>query len=238
MSQRIKVGIICGGKSSEHEISCISAYGVLHSIDRQRFEPVLIGITKTGRWVLPPIDAQLSIDAGRLPEILESYPAITTDLRGFSCNANPIQLDVIFPVLHGPYGEDGTIQGMLEMAGLRYVGSGVLASAIAMDKSFAKSIFEAAGLRITPGIVILRSQWVGEGKSETMEPISSFGFPVFVKPARSGSSRGTSKVKSLAELETAIDFAFAFDTKVLVEAAIIGREIECAVLQQKGIAKG
>jgi D-alanine-D-alanine ligase len=236
MSQRIKVGIICGGKSSEHEISCISAYGVLHSIDRQRFEPVLIGITKTGRWVLPPIDAQLSIDAGRLPEILESYPAITTDLRGFSCNANPIQLDVIFPVLHGPYGEDGTIQGMLEMAGLRYVGSGVLASAIAMDKSFAKSIFEAAGLRITPGIVILRSQWVGEGKSETMEPISSFGFPVFVKPARSGSSRGTSKVKSLAELETAIDFAFAFDTKVLVEAAIIGREIECAVLQQKGIA--
>jgi D-alanine-D-alanine ligase len=159
MASKIRVGILCGGRSSEHEISCISAAGILSSIDRTLYEPVVIGITRAGKWVQPPKDAVLTIHDGALPEISPDWPLITADIHGFSVAGFSLDLDVIFPVLHGPYGEDGTVQGMLEMAGIKYVGSGVLASAVAMDKSFAKPIFESAGLKVVDGIVFNSREW-------------------------------------------------------------------------------
>jgi D-alanine-D-alanine ligase len=236
MFPKVRVGILCGGKSSEHEISCISASGVLEAIDREKYEPVLIGITKSGRWVLPASDISLTIVDGVLPVIPEDSPAISTDVQGFSFNGQPLNLDVVFPVLHGPYGEDGTVQGMLEMAGLAYVGSGVLASSVAMDKSFAKPIFAAHGLKVADGLVIHVREWNSDEREAIVLRANNLNFPLFVKPARSGSSRGTSKVKELNELIEAIDFAFEFDTKVMIEAGIIGKEIECAVLQSHGVA--
>lgn len=236
MSNKIRVGILCGGKSSEHEISCISAGSVLEAMDRNFYEPVLIGITKGGRWVLPSADLSLKIVDGVLPQIPDTASLIATDVQGFSVDGQPLNLDVIFPVLHGPYGEDGTVQGMLEMAGMAYVGSGVLASSVAMDKSFAKPIFAAHGLNVADGMVIHRREWNSDFRAEIIERASNFSFPLFVKPARSGSSRGTSKVKSFDELVVAIDFAFEFDTKVMIEVAIVGKEIECAVLQSHGVA--
>ena len=237
MSSRIKVGILCGGKSSEHEISCISANGILNSIDRDRFEPILIGITKSGKWVVPPADAQLTIQNQTLPVILESFPALTADIHGFSFEGTSLAIDVIFPVLHGPYGEDGTLQGMLEMSGIKYVGSGVLASAVAMDKSFAKPIFQANGLKVAPGMVIHHRDWSPATKASFLVKAHEFQLPLFVKPARGGSSRGTSKVKTSEQLESAIEFAFTFDTKVMIEVGISGKEIECAILQTQGVAE-
>lgn len=223
---KIKVGIVCGGKSSEHEISCISAAGVLSAIDRSKYEPKLIGITRSGRWVLPSENYPLTIDGEKLPEISEELP---------ETNITELGVDLLFPVLHGPYGEDGTFQGQCEMAGIKYVGSGVLASAVGMDKSFAKPIFQAHGLEVAPGMVITESDWQID-QDRILAKATEFGNPLFVKPARSGSSRGTSKVKSIKELKVAINFALQFDTKVLVESAIIGREMECAVLQLNGVA--
>ena len=222
----IKVGIVCGGISSEHEISCISASGVLGAIDREKYEPLLIGITKSGKWVLPPLNYRLTIDGDKLPEISEDLP---------ETNINELKVDLLFPVLHGPYGEDGTFQGQCEMAKIKYVGSGVLASAAGMDKSFAKPIFAANGLRVAPGKVIHIRDWENDPEKVLAE-CTELGNPLFVKPARSGSSRGTSKVKNAKELKTAINFAFEFDNKILVESAINGREIECAVLQINGVA--
>jgi D-alanine-D-alanine ligase len=223
---KIKVGIVCGGKSSEHEISCISAAGILSAIDRDKYEPLLIGITKSGKWVLPPHDYNLTIQGDVLPEISGELPETSIE---------KLNIDLLFPVLHGPYGEDGTFQGQCEMAGIKYVGSGVLASAVGMDKSFAKPIFQAHGLEVAPGMVIHQSDWQID-EVRILASATEFGNPLFVKPARSGSSRGTSKVKSVKELKTAINFALQFDTKVLVESAIVGREIECAVLQVNGVA--
>ena len=223
---KIKVGIVCGGKSSEHEISCISAAGVLSAIDLDKYEPLLIGITKSGTWVLPPADYPLTIQDGVLPEIKDGLPETSIE---------KLDIDLLFPVLHGPYGEDGTFQGQCEMAGIKYVGSGVLASAAGMDKSFAKPIFQSHGLEVAPGMVIHERDWQID-EVRILASATEFGNPLFVKPARSGSSRGTSKVKSVKELKTAINFALQFDTKVLVESAIEGREIECAVLQLNGVA--
>jgi D-alanine-D-alanine ligase len=227
---KMRVAILFGGQSSEHEISCISASGVLSAIDRDRFEPLLIGITRTGKWVLVDQSTTLQIKDGKLPEVDPSLPMISADIHGFSAHGEPLNIDVIFPLLHGPYGEDGTVQGFCEMAGIRYVGSGVLASAAAMDKSFAKPIFQSVGLSIAKGVVLKKGEWVAA-------QIEGLTYPLFVKPARSGSSRGTSKVKSIAELTPAIEFAFTFDTKVLIEEAIVGREIECGVLEGAGTAK-
>ncbi len=224
---KVRVGILCGGQSSEHEISCISAGGIMGAIDRDRFEPVLIGITRAGTWVLLDQSAKLEIVDGKLPEIDPSLPAITADIHGFSVNGDPLNLDLVFPILHGPYGEDGTIQGMCEVAGIRYVGSGVLASAVAMDKSFAKPIFASHGLQVADGTVLVAGEW-------SAEQITHLSYPLFVKPARSGSSRGTSKVKSFDTLLKAIEYAFEYDTKILLESAINGREIECAVLEIAG----
>ena len=220
-----RVAIICGGKSSEHEISCVSANGILNAIDRNKFEPVLIGITKSGKWLLLPDDSNFSIVNGALPTVPESGIEVSITSLGLVAGGKQLAIDVAFPVLHGPYGEDGTIQGLFEMIGIKYVGSGVLASAVSMDKSYAKPIFAAAGLSVAAGIVVT---------SKNFELPSNLTFPLFVKPARSGSSRGTTKVKQKSDLASAVEHALSFDTKVIIEQAVVGKEIECAVLQADG----
>jgi D-alanine-D-alanine ligase len=220
-----RIAIICGGKSSEHEISCVSANGILNAIDRNKFEPVLIGITKSGKWLLLPDDSNFSIVNGALPTVPESGIEVSITSLGLVAGGKQLAIDVAFPVLHGPYGEDGTIQGLFEMIGIKYVGSGVLASAVSMDKSYAKPIFAAAGLSVAAGIVVT---------SKNFELPSNLIFPLFVKPARSGSSRGTTKVKQKSDLDSAVEHALSFDTKVIIEQAVAGKEIECAVLQADG----
>ena len=217
-----KIAIICGGKSSEHEISCVSANGILNSIDRSLFEPVLIGITKSGKWLLLPDDTNFAIINGALPTVPESGVEISITSQGLFSGGKALTIDVAFPILHGTYGEDGTIQGLFEMIAISYVGSGVLASAVSMDKSYAKPIFAAAGLKVAPGIVVT---------SKDFELPSNLTFPLFVKPARSGSSRGTTKVKQKSDLAAAVINALEFDTKVIIEQGVAGKEIECAVLQ-------
>ena len=222
---KVRVAIICGGKSSEHEISCISANGILDAIDRSKFEPVLIGITKSGKWLLLPDDTTFITLNGALPTVPESGIEVSITSQGLFSGGKNLAIDVAFPILHGTYGEDGTIQGLFEMIGLRYVGSGVLASAVSMDKSYAKPIFAAAGLKVAPGTVVT---------SINFELPSNLNYPLFVKPARSGSSRGTTKVKQSSDLKAAVDAALAFDSKVIIEQAVDGKEIECAVLQSQG----
>jgi len=212
----INVAIICGGKSSEHEISCISASGVISAIDKSKFNPSLIGITKSGKWVSLPIDTRFQITDDNLPEVPENAPEIKID---------QIKADVVFPILHGPFGEDGTIQGLFEMIDMPYVGNGVLASAVAMDKDFAKQIFKAHGIQVAPGFVLRRGDVIDD---------RGLGYPLFVKPARGGSSRGTHKVKRKEDLASAVNDAFKYDSKVMLEKAIPGREVECAVLEKDG----
>ncbi|CAB4551300.1 MAG: D-alanine--D-alanine ligase [Actinobacteria bacterium] len=228
-----RVAIICGGRSSEHEISCISAGGVIAAIDRSKYLPLIIGITKSGRWVHLEEDFPLRIVDGVLPVIPENSPAIVADISGFTFNGSPIEIDIVFPLLHGPYGEDGTIQGMLEMADIDYVGSGVLASAVAMDKSFAKPIFASYGIKVADGFTITAQEWNDAPDSITKQA-SLLSYPVFTKPARGGSSRGTNKVKSEQQLTGAINEALTFDSKVMIENAVVGAEIECAVLEIDG----
>jgi D-alanine-D-alanine ligase len=222
---KVRVAIICGGKSSEHEISCISANGILDAIDRSKFEPILIGITKSGKWLLLPDDTTFITLNGALPTVPESGIEVSITSQGLFSGGKNLAIDVAFPILHGTYGEDGTIQGLFEMIGLRYVGSGVLASAVSMDKSYAKPIFAAAGLKVAPGTVVT---------STNFELPSNLNYPLFVKPARSGSSRGTTKVKQSSDLKAAVEAALAFDSKVIIEQAVDGKEIECAVLQSEG----
>ncbi len=226
---KLNIAIICGGLSSEHEISCISAGGILKGLDTTKYHAVLIGITKAGNWVLLPNDYPLEIVEGKLPVVAENAPAVVADVHGFSVGGKKLAIDCVFPVLHGPYGEDGTIQGMLEIANLPYVGSGVLASAVAMDKSFAKPIFAAAGIDVADGIVMTRT-------ARSLQ-IDDLAYPLFVKPARGGSSRGTHKVKTVEDLNAALNNAFLFDHKVMIEQAVIGHEIECAVLESDGVVK-
>ena len=214
----MKVAIICGGPSSEHEVSCISAAGVLSAIDRSKYEPVLIGITKAGKWVLLPLDHEFKISNGVLPSVPENAPEISSDLT-------KLNVEIAFPVLHGAYGEDGEIQKHFESIGIKYVGNGVEASANAMDKSIAKEIFKKAGLKVASGAELK----LGDEISDL-----GLGYPLFVKPASGGSSRGTHKVHSPTELQAAVTDAFKFDSKVMLEKAIVGREIEVAVLESKG----
>jgi D-alanine-D-alanine ligase len=231
-----RVAIICGGRSSEHEISCISAGGVLSAIDRSKFDPVLIGISKSGKWFLLEENYPLSIKDGSLPSISESGIPVALDANGFTSAGANLNIDIVFPLLHGPYGEDGTIQGLLEMADIPYVGSGVLSSAVAMDKSFAKPIFAAHGIKVAAGFVARASDWASD-KSAVQKQADLLGYPIFVKPARGGSSRGTTKVNSAAELAAALDEAHRFDPKAIIEQEIRGKEIECAVLEIDGVAK-
>ncbi|SCE65692.1 D-alanine--D-alanine ligase family protein [Micromonospora mirobrigensis] len=234
---KTRVAIVFGGRSPEHGISCVSAGSVLAALDPDEFEVVPVGITRQGQWVLASGDpAQLAITDRRLPEITAGSGAELV-LRADPTAAgllvlDPTQgpraladVDVVFPVLHGAYGEDGTIQGMLEMADIPYVGANVFASAAAMDKEFTKKLCAAEGIPVGPYVVLRNGMTMTEADKERL------GLPVFVKPSRAGSSFGITKVDDWAQLDAAVATAREIDTKVLVEGAIVGREIECGVLE-------
>jgi D-alanine-D-alanine ligase len=233
--RRIRVAVLYGGRSSEHGVSVVSAGSVLAALDPQRYEVVPIGITRKGGWVLTTGDPErLRITARELPEVADG-PAVM--LAGDPTAAGLVLLDpgagtsilesvdVVFPVLHGRFGEDGTVQGLLEMAGVPYVGAGVFASAAAMDKEYTKKLLQAEGLAVGEYIVLRR------GRPVSAIDAHHLGLPVFVKPARAGSSVGITKVKDWVDYADAVAAAFEHDDKVLVEAAVTGREIECGVLE-------
>ena len=225
MSQKT-VAIICGGPSSEHEVSCVSGGGVLKGLDTKLFTPLLIGITKAGKWVALDENYPLTIKNKIMPTIDDNGTSVELAQGGLVINGSLVKIDCAFSILHGEFGEDGKIQQLLEDAGIAYVGSGVKASADAMDKAVAKDLFLAAGLKVAPGIVVK--------KGGTYPDPQTITYPVFVKPSSGGSSRGTHKVKSAEQLGAAIDDALTYDDKVLIENAINGREIECAVLERDG----
>ncbi|MDR7157928.1 D-alanine--D-alanine ligase family protein [Arthrobacter sp. BE255] len=241
-----RVAVLFGGRSSEHAVSCVTAAGVLGAINKDKYEVIPIGIAKSGQWVLASGDtAQWSLSASALPEVPPSSETVTlAEIGGehqlivAAPNEVPQELgtvDVVFPLLHGPFGEDGTIQGLLELSDTRYVGAGVLASAVGMDKHFMKVVFEAAGLHVGPYIAVTDRQWLTDAES-VRKQVDRLGFPVFVKPARAGSSMGISKVDSLEGLDAAVEEARLHDLKLVIEAGIVGREIECAVLEGRGTA--
>jgi D-alanine-D-alanine ligase len=239
-----RVAVLFGGRSSEHAVSCVTAAGVLGAINKDKYEVIPIGIAKSGQWVLASADtAQWSLSSSSLPEVVPSAETVTlAEIGGehqlivAAPNEVPKELgtvDVVFPLLHGPFGEDGTIQGLLELSDTRYVGAGVLASAVGMDKQFMKVVFEAAGLQVGPYIAVTDRQWRKDPEA-VRKQVDRLGFPVFVKPARAGSSMGISKVDSMEHLDAAIEEARRHDLKLVIEAGIAGREIECAVLEGRG----
>ncbi|SDW38566.1 D-alanine-D-alanine ligase [Arthrobacter sp. cf158] len=241
---RPRVAILFGGRSSEHAVSCVTAAGVMGAIDKTKYEVIPIGIAKSGQWVLASGDtSQWSLSSAALPEVAPSGKTVTLAEVGgehqlivTEPNAVPQELgsvDVVFPLLHGPWGEDGTIQGLLELSDTRYVGAGVLASAVGMDKHFMKVVFESAGLSVGPYIAVTDRDWLTDAEA-VRKRVDKLGFPVFVKPARAGSSMGISKVDSMEELDAAVEEARRHDLKLVIEAGIVGREIECAVLQGRG----
>ena len=231
-----RVAILCGGPGSEHEISCLSAGGVLSAIDRAEYEPVLIGITREGKWMALPLDYPLSLENGALPSVSGNFPEVIREKNALTVDGNILTIDVIFPVLHGTYGEDGQLQSDLDQLGIAYVGSGAVASEQAMDKSDAKMLFSAAGIAIAPGVTVTENEWKRTPESVT-QSIAPLGLPLFVKASRGGSSRGTVKVKEQGALAAAMDEALSFDSKVLIESAIDGAEVECAVLEIDGSAR-
>ena len=242
---RPRVVVLFGGRSSEHAVSCVTAAGVLGAIDKDKYDVIPIGIAKTGQWVLASGDTrQWSLSSSLLPEVEPSSNTVTlAEIGGehqlivASPNQIPQELgtvDVVFPLLHGPFGEDGTIQGLLELSDTRYVGAGVLASAVGMDKHYMKVVFQAHGLPVLPYTVITPRGWEAD-RSACHESVDSLGYPVFVKPCRGGSSIGISKVHDASELDAAVEEARRHDPKVLVEtAAEGGREIECGVIEGFG----
>ncbi|MGE0461063.1 MAG: D-alanine--D-alanine ligase family protein [Vicinamibacterales bacterium] len=254
---KLRVGVIYGGRSGEHEISVASAASILKHLDRERYEPVPVRIEKDGRWTLPDrpptalsaadvIESARAAAAKPLPggrdAIMPAHPGTDTLLTiernaegsgggtGAPAVVTGLGLDVVFPVLHGPFGEDGTVQGLLELANVPYVGPGVMASAVGMDKATMKILFEARGLPVTPWHAFVAADWARRG-DEVLARALALGLPLFVKPSNLGSSVGISKVKVTEALAPAIEHALSFDRKVIIEAGVPApREIECAVL--------
>jgi len=240
-SPKLRVAVLFGGRSAEHEISLLSARFVVESLDRDKYEPILIGIDKSGRWLLQ--EEALLLAQGRDPRLvklnasqpsvmLSAYPAGDGHAlqRVDPASSAPLGVDVIFPVLHGPMGEDGTIQGLLELSGLPYVGAGVLGSAVGMDKDVMKRLLLQAGLPVLPYQTLRRNEWQA-APERVLSRLAQLGFPQFVKPANLGSSVGVSRAKSQAELTPALEHAFEFDDKLVIEAGLDHpREVECAVL--------
>ena len=228
-TQRTRLGVVFGGQSVEHEVSVVSAMELLQAADPARFETVPFGVTRDGRWLTPDeTRAQLgrpdAIFEKRIvadvPPLLERQ-AVLDELR---------RVDVVFPLVHGVNGEDGTLQGMLEMFGIAYAGCGVAASAMGMDKAIQKQLFVSAGLNVADHIVLVEDEWDADRVAATRNVEQSVGYPAFVKPSNGGSSLGVTKVRSREDLGTAMRVAFDMDRKVLVEAAVDGREVDCAVL--------
>ena len=257
--KKLRIGVIYGGRSGEHEVSVASAAAVMKNLDKDRYETVPIRIEKDGCWTIqdrPPtsVSAAEVIEQGRLQvarsirPVREAYlvtrpgeeqlltiergaSAHSADTDGQNAYVTALGLDVIFPVLHGPFGEDGTVQGLLELANVPYVGAGVLASAVGMDKAIMKVLFAARRLPIVDHIVVMRREWQADRRGTIDQTVGKLGLPVFVKPANLGSSVGISKAKTVSELQDAIDLAAEFDRKILIEASVPNaREIECAVL--------
>lgn len=237
---KLTVVLLFGGRSSEHSISCATAGGVLSAIDRSKYDVIPVGITRDGAMTLQPDDAaRFALNSSALPSVEDNGSRVllpesarsrefrVTDASGTTRSLG--EVDVVFPILHGPFGEDGTVQGLLELIGLPYVGNGVLASSLAMDKHFTKTALEAAGVSVAPWVTVTPAQW-SRDNALWRGRAASLGLPVFVKPARAGSSVGVSKVTSPDELDAALAVAFAEDSKALIEAAVVGREIECGVL--------
>ena len=232
---KIRVAVVYGGRSSEHGVSVVSAGSVLRALDPEKYEVVPVGITPGGQWVLTDVSPSTFAISGRtLPEV-EKGTAVVLNTDPSATGLVALEpgeavralgsVDVVFPVLHGRFGEDGTIQGLLEMAGVPYVGPGVFASAAAMDKEFTKRLLRDAGLEVGRFEVLRR------GRPWSAVDLAHLGLPVFVKPARAGSSVGITRVTDSADLALAVDTAFAHDSKVIIEAATVGREIECGVLE-------
>ncbi|WP_104178909.1 D-alanine--D-alanine ligase family protein [Arthrobacter sp. B0490] len=247
-TRKPRVLVLFGGRSSEHSVSCVTAAGVLEAIDRTRYDVVPVGITRSGQWSLVSADPSAwSLRSDVLPEVVATEQAVVMgsatsggvgqELLVAAPGSVPESLggvDVVLPLLHGPFGEDGTLQGMLEMAEMRYVGAGVLASAVGMDKHYMKVVFSAAGLEVGPYEVITDRQWRSDPDA-CVTRAAGLGFPLFVKPSRAGSSMGISRVEDAAGIRDAVEAARAHDPKVVVEAGIEGREIEVAVLQGRGL---
>jgi D-alanine-D-alanine ligase len=237
------VALLFGGRSSEHTISCATAAGVLAALDRDLYHVIPIGITRDGAFTLQPDDAAaFAMNPDAMPEVSDNgtrvhFPSSAVDREFTVTEADGTtrslgEVDVAFPILHGPFGEDGTIQGLLELLGVPYVGNGVLASALGMDKHFTKNVLEAAGITVAPWVTVTRTQWELENVLWRGRA-SSLGLPVFVKPSRAGSSVGVSKVTSWEQLDAALEVAWAEDGKALIEKAMVGREIECGVLSAR-----
>ncbi|MGW4221969.1 D-alanine--D-alanine ligase family protein [Streptomyces bauhiniae] len=244
-----RVAVVFGGRSSEHGISTVTAGAVLGAIDRTKYDVLPIGITRDGRWVLTADEPQrMAITDRRTPEVLDV--AESTE-GGVVLPVDPAnrevvysepgavpkalgEVDVVFPVLHGPFGEDGTLQGLLELSGVPYVGSGVLASAVGQDKDYMKRVFTSFGLKVGPYVVIRPREWQRDesaARKRIVDFAGEHGWPLFVKPARAGSSIGITKVDDLSGLDEAIAEAQRHDPKIIVEAALSGRELECGVLE-------
>ncbi|WP_409329757.1 D-alanine--D-alanine ligase family protein [Trujillonella humicola] len=241
-ARKLRVAVVFGGRSAEHSISCVSAGSVIAALDPDRYEVVPVGIARDGRWVLPDPGQRMAIAGGELPEVTGGTAvSLVGDPAGRGLAVLDVtaavgppltEVDVVFPVLHGAYGEDGTIQGLLEMSGLPYVGSGVFASAASMDKEFTKKLLAAAGLPQGDHVVLRDASGALCPDPAVLDEAARarLGLPVFVKPSRAGSSIGISKVTDWAQFPEAVATAAAVDRKVVVEAAVPGREIECGVL--------
>ncbi len=228
--RKLRVGVLFGGRSGEHEVSLASAASIIRGLDPNKYEAVPIGITKEGHWLAGGAQKVL-------PEVLKSGQRVAmsadpsdTALIGLDGTARGEKLDVIFPVIHGTFGEDGTMQGLLELAGLPFVGAGVLGSAIGMDKDVAKKLLQVTGIPVVPWIAVQRADWERDPKAIRRAVEKKFKYPVFVKPATLGSSVGMTKVHSRAELGPALDLAAEFAMKIMVERAVSAREIEVSVL--------
>ena len=233
--RRRRVVVLFGGRSAEHEISCVSARSVIDALDPDRTEAVPIGIGRDGRWHLLPSPPALPSETGRMPEVTDD-DGTAVELSGgaghelVAADGSREPIDVVFPVLHGPFGEDGTVQGLLELAGVPYVGAGVLASALGMDKAVQKPLFLQAGLPVGPYEAVHETEWRDDPESVAASA-DALGYPLFTKPSTLGSSVGVMKVRSTEELSAGLDEAFRYARTAVVEAAAEGaREIECAVL--------
>jgi D-alanine-D-alanine ligase len=233
VSQKIRLGILFGGRSGEHEVSLTSAASLIRALDPAKYDVVPIGISRQGKWFVGSAAEKL------LPAVLERGLPVTPSVVPRGPQLIPLEsqppnavapVDVIFPVLHGTFGEDGTVQGLLELAGIPYVGAGVLGSAAGMDKDVMKRLFRDAGLPVVEWVLVLRREWDESPECVRRRIRREIGFPLFVKPANLGSSVGISKVRRANELDAALRLAASFDRKIIAERAIEAREIECAVL--------
>ena len=248
LSKRIRLGILFGGRSGEHEVSLISAASLLKAVDRTKYDVIPIGITREGQWRVGATPRELAGQPERLlADVLARGQAVAASADPGGPHLLPIKssqrgtpeprLEVIFPLLHGTFGEDGTVQGLLELADIPYVGAGVLASATGMDKDAMKRLFRDAGLPIVEWLLVLRSDWERNPRAWTRRIARELGLPLFVKPANLGSSVGISKVRTLREIPDALDLAARYDRKIIVERGLDAREIECSVLgNEKPIA--